>query len=86
MLKDHPEIKVAFDKLWDEKLALVAKVKPLREEYDKLHAEATKINLRMKEITAKRKAITHPRLVEIDEKLSAMARATGGKALNEGSL
>jgi len=83
MLKDFPEIKAAFDKLWAEKEALVAKAQPLRDEYEKLHEQQTNINARMKEIAAERKAITHPRLVEIDNQLSAMARATGGKALSE---
>ena len=81
-LKDYPEIHAAFDKLMTQKQAIVAQVAPLRAEYDALQVEIEALMAKQKEVGRRIKAIERPALVELDGKLSVMARATGGKSLN----
>jgi uncharacterized coiled-coil DUF342 family protein len=81
-LLDYPEIKKEFDKLMAEKEKIVAKAKPLRDEYDKVRKKMGTFQDQTRELAAKIHEVERPRLAEIDERLSALARATGGKAMN----
>jgi len=81
-LLDYPEIKKEFDKLMAEKEKIVAKAKPLRDEYDKVRKKMGMFQDQTRELAAKIHEVERPRLAEIDERLSALARATGGKAMN----
>ena len=83
-LKDFPEVHAAFNKLMAEKEALVAQVKPLREQYDALQAQVDALRAKQKALGVKIHAIERPALIEIDTKLSVMARAAGGKSLSGG--
>lgn len=81
-LKDYPEMKELFDKLMAEKVALVAKAKPFRDRYDELRKQMEPIEKEMREQIKGFRAIEQPRMAEIDQQLSAIAKATGGKSLN----
>jgi len=81
-LNDFPEMKELFEKLMAEKQELVAKAKPFRDEYNALHAQAEPLEVKMREAAKQFRAIEQPRMAEIDQQLSAIARSTGGKSLN----
>lgn len=82
MLKDYPEIEAAFNKLMAEKEAVRAQSAPLHAKRAEILAQIAPLEAQERAIIAQIKAIERPRLAEIDEKLSAMARATGGKTLS----
>jgi prefoldin subunit 5 len=81
-LKDYPEIQAAFAKLMAEKQAIASQVAPLRAEYNALQVEIEALMAKQRAVGAQIKSIERPALVEIDAKLSVMARATGGISLN----
>ena len=80
-LIDYPEIHEAFKKHFAEKEAIVEQVAPLRADYEAVQAEIDVLRDKQRAIGDKMKEF-NPALVEIDTKLSAMARATGGQSLN----
>lgn len=82
-LKDFPEIHAAFDKLMAKKQAIVDEAAPLRAKRDALLAQMAPLQEQERELIAQYKAIEAP-MAAIDEQLSAMARATGGKSLSGG--
>jgi predicted nuclease with TOPRIM domain len=82
MLKDYPEIHDAFKKLQAEREKILKKCAPLRERHHALQAQLDKLRAEQIEVAEQIKAIQRPALVDIDARLSVMARATGGKALN----
>jgi len=86
MLSDFPEMKELFDKLMAEKVALVAKAKPFRDKYKELHDKIAPLEAEQREVIKGFRAIEQPRMAEIDQQLSAIAKATGGRVMvNEGA-
>lgn len=81
-MKDYPEILAAFNELRAKKQVLVDKVAPLRAKHDALQAQIDKLRDQQRAVGDEIKAIQRPAMVDIDMKLSAMARATGGASLN----
>lgn len=81
-LRDYPEVQAAFKKLAAEREEILEAVAPLRKEQSELQVQIEALVAKQREVSAKIKKIERPRLTEIDTKLSAMARATGGLALN----
>jgi uncharacterized coiled-coil DUF342 family protein len=81
-LKDYPEIHAAFNKLMALKQAIVDEAAPLRAERDDLLAQMAPLQAQERVLIEQYKAIEAP-LSDIDAQLSAMARATGGKALSD---
>lgn len=83
-LDDYPEIYEMFKKLAHEKEAIRKKSQPLRDKYDKLSLEISKLQAEQKELSDKFHAIEKPRLAEIDNHLSRLALATqSGKRLSD---
>jgi uncharacterized coiled-coil DUF342 family protein len=83
-LSEFPELKAVFDKLMAEKAVLVEKAKPYRDEYDKLQKQIQPLEAKARELAKKFHQIERPRLIEIDQQLSAIARSTGGRVMSEG--
>lgn len=81
-LKDFPEIQAAFNRLMDEKNAILDKTKKMRADRDDVAAKIGSLQDKKKKLAEEIDAIEKPRLVEIDTQLAAMAKATGGKSLN----
>ena len=81
-LKDYPHLKPVFEALMAKKRAIQAKVAPLRDEYNQVVAEIEPLIAKRRELADQIHAIERPELVEIEQELSAIARATGGKFLN----
>ena len=75
-LKDHPELQELFEKLSAEKKAIEKKVEPLRRRYNELHAQATPLEVEMREVAKQIHLIERPRLIEIEQQLSALTAAT----------
>ena len=85
-LNDFPALKELHDKLRDEEAAIREKTAKLWSEYNDLHAKATPFEVKMRELQNKIKAIEQPRLGELCNELSAIARATGGRAISDAML
>lgn len=82
-LKDFPELYEVFKKLMEEKDAIVAKSKPYRDEYEKLQGEIAPLDMKMRDLAKKFHEIERPRLIEIDQQLAAISRATGGVQMSQ---
>lgn len=83
-LNEFPELKDVFEKLMAEKEELVEKARPYREEYEQVRADMAPLEARARELAKKFHAIERPRMIEIDQQLAAIARATGGKIMSQG--
>ena len=79
-LNDYPDLKVAFDKLMEEKEMIRDVTAPLWEEYAALRAKVDPLRGAMRKISKEIQAIERPRMAEIDTQLAAIARATGGRS------
>ncbi len=83
-LKDFPAIHAEFNKLMAEKDALRAKSAPLHDKRAKLREKMVPLEAQDRELIEQIRAIERPRMAEIDEELSRMAMATGGKVMSKG--
>src|SRR5262245_9675178 len=81
-LNDFPELKKMFDALEVERDKILAAQKPTQDKYDALRAEEDAIRVKimpLKDELAK----TRPRLAEIANQLSAIARGAGGRSMSQ---
>jgi prefoldin subunit 5 len=69
-------------RLIDERDALRAKVDLIRKEYDAVNAEIAPLEERRQEIRKRLIAAKGDKLVDVEKKLAALARATGGHVLS----
>lgn len=77
-----PELRAALTALQAERDRLTAQTDPLRSERDKLLAGIQPTLRRIRELEQQYRVIEQPRLAEIDNQISALARATGGRAMS----
>lgn len=82
-LKDHPALQAEFDRLQTEKAALEQQIAPLRERYDTMQEDIERLIAEQKSVGDQIHAIERPRMIEINTQMSAIARATGGRALSD---
>ena len=82
-LADFPEIHEAFKNLMAEKDAISAKSAPLRAKRNALLAKMQPMIAEEHELIKQYLAIEAP-LADLDNRMAVMARATGGKSLNDG--
>ncbi len=73
----HCEVRDLFDKLRAEKNTLQAKSTPLRDERDRLLASIQPTLDKVKALDLKIKDIERPRLAELDNQISGLARILG---------
>jgi hypothetical protein len=83
-LKDFPELEAVFNKLTADKEAILKRSAPFRAERDKVMEQMGPLQAKRRELDRKIIEIERPALAEIDTKLAAIARATGGRVLSEG--
>jgi len=83
MLEEFPELKAVFDKLMEEKEAIEFYSKPLRDRYNELQALIDPYQVEMKDLATKIKAMEHPRLGEISNRLSVIVRSLGGRSISQ---
>lgn len=80
-LKDFPELHGLFNKLAEERAAILAQSEPLRLERERVCAELAPLEQRARELADNIRSIEMPRLAEIDRQMGALGRATGGYSL-----
>ncbi len=83
-IEEFPELKAVFDKLMSEKESIESYSRPLRDRYNELQALVDPWQIEMKSLSIKIKEIEHPRLGEICNRLSVIARSLGGKSTSQG--
>lgn len=81
-LHDYPKLYAAFKDLEEEKEILLRGVADIREEYEELRRSMAPMEARLRELTKLLKASQSSRLTEVCNEMSAIARATGGRALS----
>ena len=81
--KDFPELDLVFNKLLAEKEAIVAKSAPLRAKRDVLLAKMRPMVEEENALIKQYLEIEKP-LTELNNRMSVIARAAGGKSLNDG--
>lgn len=79
-----PELRAMMTKLQEERAAIVAKSAPLREAREALRVEMEPLEAKLRELNASIKDVELPRLFDIDNQIGALARAMGGRSLQEG--
>lgn len=82
-LDDFPELKEVFEKLTNEQTALRAQSQSLHDRYNELQALVAPQQDEMRDIQGQIQAIERPRMGEIANQLSAIARAIGGRSTSD---
>lgn len=82
-VEKHPEVRALFRALQEEKAALLARTAALHQRYDELQATIAPLEAEQREVARQFHAIERPRLGEIEQQLSALARAMGGRRLSD---
>lgn len=83
-VNEFPEMKVLFDKLMVEKKRIEMLSAPLRKKYNMLQSQISPIQDELRELGERIKKIEQPKLGEISNRLSVIARALGGKSISQG--
>lgn len=73
-----------FDELLEQKRRLEGELNPLRERRDALAAQIAPVQEEMRKLAAQMQEQYIPRMVEIDRRLSALARLLGGRRMSDG--
>jgi hypothetical protein len=84
-LAEYPELKEVFDKLQAKKENLRKQSQPFRDEYERIQREISILEVRARELAASFQAIEMPAMADIDQQLSAIAKAAGGIMLSQSS-
>ena len=79
----YPALWAEFTKLQSERESIHAQSAPLKSQRDALRQQADAIKDQEREIVEQIKAIERPRLSEIDEQLSRLAQAMGGRRMSD---
>lgn len=82
---DFPDLNKTFESLQKEREEILAKSAPLRKDRDAIMTKIQPFEDQARAIALKIKEIESPRLAEIDNQISAIARATGGTFLSDGA-
>lgn len=84
-LSTNKVLKMKYDDLLAEKAEIEAKSAPLREQREKLNVEYEQFyQSKIQPLTDKINEIERPRLIEVQEEISKMARVMGGRSMGEG--
>jgi hypothetical protein len=81
----HPEVAALIASLQSERSAILAKSQPHRDLYNALAAQIAPIEAEQRNASEQFFAIERPRLGEIDNQLSALNRAIGGRFVSDGA-
>jgi capsule polysaccharide export protein KpsE/RkpR len=81
----HPEIRALIANLQAEKAAIQAQTAPLHARYDELAAQIAPLEAEQRTVAEQFIAIERPRLGEIDNQISALSRAIGGRFMSDGA-
>lgn len=84
-MSKHPELEAVKTKLEAEKAELVKKVAPLRQKREELNAKVQPLEAELRGVNQQIKALEHPRLAELDNQLSGIAKAMGAKSITADS-
>lgn len=77
------EVRDLFNKLRAEREAIAAKSAPLRAKRDDIVAQMQPLLDQAKALQAEIEAIERPKLYELDQTISGLARVLGGKRLSD---
>jgi predicted nuclease with TOPRIM domain len=77
------EMRALLAKLQADKAALVARAAPHRSAYDLLRQQINALEAKAKREAEKFHAIERPAMSELDEQISGLARALGGRRMSE---
>lgn len=81
-VEKHPELRKLFNALMAEKVQIMTKVDPLAAEREKLLASIAPVLAKIKVIETEKKKF-NPRLAELDNQLSVIAGAMGGRKMSQ---
>lgn len=81
-VEKYPTLRPMVEKLEKEKAEILAKSSPLRQQRDQLLREIQPLEAKLQKIDAEIHKIERPRLGEIHNELSGLARAMGGRSMN----
>lgn len=82
-IEKFPELRRMIDDLTAQKEKIVTKTEPLHVERDAILAEVQPKLDRVRELEKSYRAVEQPRLAEIDNQISALARAMGGRSMSQ---
>lgn len=77
----YPELRAVSDALRAEKEGLLVQTKALRKQRDAVKQKINELQQQDRELTAQIRAVELPRMVDIDNQLAALARATGARSM-----
>lgn len=77
----YPDLWMAFQKLQNERSALLEANSPLTKRREELQSKIAPLEAEMRAVNKQIKEQLQPRLFEIDNQISALARAMGGKSV-----
>lgn len=72
-----------LQEMQEEKAALLESVAPLQKQLDDLNSQVEQVQQARDRVMVQIRQQIHGRLVELDEEISRLARATGGRAMSE---
>lgn len=78
----YPVLWAEFTKLQSEREAILAQTADLKQQRESLLQQVDKLRAKERTLVEQIQAIERPRLSEIDQQLSGLARAMGGESLN----
>lgn len=83
-VQKNPELEALVDKLKAEKDDLFKKTSDLRQSRETLLKQIQPLEVKLRDVDSKIKAIERPRMAEIDQQLGMLAKAMGGKSVGAG--
>lgn len=78
-----PELRKTFNSLQAKKAAIQKKSAPLYEKREKILKELQPLEVKLREVNKQIQAIERPHLGELDNQISAIAKAMGGRSMSD---
>lgn len=82
-VEKFPELRKTFNELQAKKAAIQKKSAPLYEKRQKLLDQVQPLEVKLREINKEIQKIERPHLGELDNQISAIARAMGGRSMSD---
>lgn len=79
----YPDLHSQYEALQEERESLQRKIAPLREKRERIREQIQPLEKQERELNERIRELEQPRLAELDNAIGGLARAMGGRALNE---